>query len=97
MTSSLVPEIIDRSTTLSVTSKTILARNEQRRAFLIQNVGAVNVGVNILGADAAIGSAGTVTLVPNGQLSAEGFDCPKNGFTAIAASGTPALTIWEQV
>lgn len=97
MTSTLVSEIIDRSSTLSTSSATILQRNEQRKAFMIQNISAVNVGINILGTAAAIGTAGTITLVPNGQLSAEGADCPKNGFTGIGASGTPALTVWEQI
>lgn len=90
------PLINDRSAALSTASAEVLPVNKRRRYLLIQNVGAVNVGVNILGGTAAIGTAGTVTLAPLGSLVFEqpGF-VPTCGFSAIAASGTPGLTIWE--
>lgn len=97
MTSTLVPEIVDKSTTLTTSSATILLQNNQRKALLIQNVGAVNAGVNILGSAAAIASAGTVTLIPGDSLAFSGSGCPTNGFTGIAASSTCVLTVWEMI
>lgn len=97
MTSTLIPTLYDRSTSATTSSTKILAANLNRRSLLIQNISAVNVGINIDAGTAVIGTAGTVTLLPYERMTAEGADCPKNAFTGISASGTAALTIWETV
>ena len=98
MTSTLTPTLVDRSVTLTTNSAEMLPANNQRRGLFIQNVSAVNVGINIDGGTAAIGTKGTVTLVPNAVLSSEESGvCPKNAFTGICASATAGMTIWETV
>lgn len=97
MTSTLTPTLVDMSTSLTAVSGPLLPANPNRRSLLIQNISAVNIGVNIDTATAAIGTIGTVTLLPNERITAEGPDCPKNAFTGISASGTAAVTAWETV
>jgi hypothetical protein len=50
-------------------SQTLAAANAARHALTIQNIGNANCGVNPTGGTAAIGSAGTLTLVPNGAYT----------------------------
>jgi len=95
MPSTLIPELINRSLALTTSSAQVLEANNQRRGLIIQNVGSVNVGISPLGVTAAIGTAGTMVLEPYQAFTAEGASCPKNGFNAIAASGTPGLTVYE--
>lgn len=47
-------------------SQSLSPQNGSRQFLLIQNTGTANIGVNLTGGTAAIGGAGTVTLVPPG-------------------------------
>jgi len=89
------PTITDRSATLSNSSSTVLAANPSRHSLIMQNTGTVEVGIRPGGSAASIGAAGTLTLAAGASITFEGPNCPQDAFTAIAASGTPVLTIWE--
>lgn len=54
-------------TSASGASQQLMAANASRRQLIIQNTGNANCGVNPTGGTAAIGGAGTITLVPNGS------------------------------
>jgi hypothetical protein len=51
----------------SGSSQQIMAANASRHQLIIQNIGNANCGVNPTGGTAAIGSAGTLTLLPAGS------------------------------
>lgn len=79
----------DRSTAvLGTASLTLVSANPGRRYLIIQNVSAVNIGVNPFGNVAAIGSAGTFTIVPGGSWVFENNEICTSAFTIIAASGS---------
>lgn len=48
-------------------SQTVMAANAARHGLIIQNTGNANCGVNPTGGTAAIGGAGTLTLLPGGS------------------------------
>lgn len=48
-------------------SQTMMAANASRHSLTVQNIGNANCGVNPTGGTAAIGGAGTLTLVPQGS------------------------------
>ncbi len=50
-------------------SQQVMAANADRRGLLIQNTGNANCGVNPTGGTAAIGGAGTLTLLPGQAYS----------------------------
>lgn len=84
-----------RSRTVSSSSTELVPANKLRRYLLIQNIDdTINVGVNP-GGTAAIGTAGTITLLPGGSVVFEGEGIPQNAFNVISASGTPAVSVWE--
>jgi hypothetical protein len=56
-------------TSASGASQQIMAANSSRHSLLIQNTGNANCGVNPIGGTAAIGGAGTLTLLPNSSYS----------------------------
>lgn len=58
----------DKSGTAAITSGTLATANSARRGLEIQNVGTNNIGVNEFGGTAAIGGAGTYTLVPGASM-----------------------------
>ncbi len=59
----------DRSGTAATSSGPLAAANASRIGLHIQNIGANNIGVNEFGGTAAIGTAGTYTLVPNASMT----------------------------
>lgn len=64
----------DRSiASLSGASEELMAANVNRKYLLIQNIAANAMGVNLVGGAAAIGTAGTVTLLPGGSIELEGY------------------------
>lgn len=77
---------VDRTiTSLSGSSQTLMAANPIRKRIIIKN-GAFNAGVNLLGSTAAIGGAGTITLLPYEALILTGDDCPKTAITVIGTA-----------
>lgn len=56
-------------TSMSGSSQTLMAANASRHSLNIVNTGNASIGVNPTGGTAAIGGAGTLTLVPNGSYS----------------------------
>lgn len=81
----------NRSGTATTSSSTLIAANANRRGLEIQNVGANNIGINEFGGTAAIGSAGTYTLVPNASMRVR----TTGAITGIAATGSTAFTATE--
>lgn len=85
--------IVDYSiATLSGSSQQALAASANRSYLHIFNCGTASVGVNLSGGSAAIGSAGTDTLLPNGQINFSEGSIPQNAINVIGTSGQP-LTI----
>lgn len=76
------------SAIVGTASITLLAANPGRRFLIIQNVSAVNIGINPFGGAAVIGGAGTFTLVPAGSWVFENNEICTGAFTVIAASGS---------
>ena len=87
--------LIDKSiSSLSGSSQLLMAENETRGALLIMNTGTNNIGIAFapLGstATAAIGSAGTYTIVPNGSyVGGDGGFIPTNAVYVIGTAGQP--------
>jgi hypothetical protein len=81
---------------LGTSSIQLIATNPDRHYLIIENVSSVNIGISIQPTAAAIGTAGTVTLVPNGSIVFEANFAATNGFNVIAASGSNnPVTVWE--
>jgi len=58
----------DRTVTSATgSSEIVMAANASRHSLIIQNTGSSNCGVNPTGGTAAIGGAGTLTLLPGGS------------------------------
>lgn len=81
----------DRSGTATTTSTQIVAANTSRRGLEIQNIGANNIGINEFAGTAAIGTAGTYTLVPGSSMRVR----TNRAVTAIAATASTAFTATE--
>lgn len=81
----------DRSGSAGTTSAQIAAANANRRGLEIQNIGTNNIGVNEFGGTAAIGTAGTYTLVPGASMEIR----TNRAITAIAATGATPFTATE--
>jgi hypothetical protein len=81
----------NRSGTATTTSAQLAAANASRRGLNIQNIGANNIGVNEFGGTAAIGTAGTYTIVPNGFLNVR----TSSQINVIAATASTAFTATE--
>ena len=77
---------------LTGSSQSLVKADGTRSMILVHNPGVNNIGVTI-GATAAIGSAGTVTLVPNGTMTFEIDGIPQNAFQVIGTAGQP-VTCW---
>lgn len=59
----------DRSiANLSGASEALMPANAARKYLFIQNISANNMGVNLFGGTAAIGTAGTITLIPGASI-----------------------------
>lgn len=86
-----LPAATDRSGSAATSSGQIIASNAARRGLEIQNVGANNIGINEFGGTAAIGAAGTYTLVPGASMRVR----TNRAVTAIAATGATAFTATE--
>ena len=81
----------DRSGSATTTSGQIIAANASRKGLRIQNIGANNIGVNEFGGTAAIGTAGTCTLVPGAWMDVR----TNRAVFAIAATGATAFSATE--
>lgn len=90
-TSSALPTGTDRSGTATTSSAPLAAANAARRGLNIQNIGANNIGVNEFGGTAAIGTAGTYTLVPQATMNVR----TAGAVNVIAATGATAYTATE--
>lgn len=86
-----LPAGTDRSGTAATVSGQIVAANASRRGLEIQNIGANNIGINEFGGTAAIGTAGTFTLVPGASRHIR----TNRAITAIAATGATAFAATE--
>src|SRR5215813_5213973 len=76
---------------LAGSSQVLLIANPDRRYLLIQNTGSSNVGVNLAGGPAAIGGAGTITLLPGGSYEPDAGFIPTNPINVIGTAGQPVV------
>lgn len=68
-------------------SQTVMSANANRHSLTIVNSGTANCGINPTGGTAALGGAGTLTLVPNGAYTPR---IPSlSAITAICTAGQP--------
>ena len=85
--------LVDKSiSSLSGSSELLMSENETRGAIHIMNTGSSNIGIAFapIGGSitAAIGGAGTYTLVPNGSYTAgDGGFVPVNANYVIGSAG----------
>jgi hypothetical protein len=93
--------LVDASiSSLSGSSQLLIAENNTRTGLLIMNVGTDNIGIAFapLGdgvATAAIGSAGTYTLVPGRAYEPDGGFVPSNAIYVIGTAGQPVTASWS--
>ncbi len=70
-------------------SQQLVPKDMTRNFLEIFNSGADNIGVNLTGGAAAIGSAGTDTIIPNGSMSFNVGSIPGNLITVVGTTGQP--------
>jgi hypothetical protein len=92
--------LVDASiSSLSGSSQLLIAENNTRTGLLIMNVGTANIGIAFapLGgtATAAIGSAGTYTLIPGRAYEPDGGFVPSNAIYIIGTAGQPVTASWS--
>ena len=75
----------DKTITSLTGSSQTLAAAASRKSLFIKN-GAAAIGLNLLGGTAAIGGAGTTTLLAYEGLFLSGDDCPVGDITVIGTS-----------
>ena len=78
---------------LSGSSQTLMAANAAREILIIQNVAANNIGVNLAGGTAAIGTAGTITLPAGASLTLD--NSPPVGAITIIGTANDDVTAFE--
>jgi hypothetical protein len=83
----------DRSLALTGVSQNLMPANAARRFLLISNIAGNNIGVNLTGGTAAIGSAGTMTITPGNFLRIDNF--PPNGIVTIIGTAADIVTAYE--
>lgn len=84
----------DRSiASMSGSSQQLMAANASRKILIIQNIAAANIGVNLTGGTAAIGTAGTVTIVPGGNLILDQY--PPTSIITVIGTSTQSVTAME--
>lgn len=99
-------QLVDKSPVAGIPNSVtpIIEANPARKALLLQNVSAVNIGIAIRGTTpsvtgGAVGGAGTIVLTPGAGIVLDGtqnFPTPTNALDAIADSGSGnALTVLE--
>lgn len=76
---------------LSGASQQLVPMNMDRSFIHIFNNGLYNIGVNMTGGVAAIGSVGTDTVVPNGSITYSIGSVPGNAVNVIGTSGQPVV------
>lgn len=74
-------------------SEQLMAPNANRRHLFIQNVAANSMGVNLAGGAAAIGTAGTITLIAGASL--EIWNYPPVGAITIIGTANDDVTAYE--
>lgn len=85
--------LTDRSiANLSGASEPLMAANANRHYLLIQNISANNMGINLNGGVAAIGTAGTITLAAGGSLE---MNFPPIGAITIIGTLNDDVTAFE--
>ena len=86
-------QLVDYSiASLTGASQVALAFCGWRSFLMIHNPGSANAGINPTGGVAAVGSAGTITLVPNGTMTFNIDGVPQNAITVVGTAGQP-LTV----
>lgn len=78
-------------TNLTTASLQVVAANASRKYLVIQNVNSVNIGCSI--GTAAIGTSGTITLLPNASWTFEGNYVYTGAINCIGASGSNLVVV----
>lgn len=86
-----LPAGTDRSGTANTTATTLAPANAARKGLEVQNVGANNIGINEIGGTAAIGAAGTYTVLPGGAFRVR----TNRVISVIAATGATTYSATE--
>lgn len=87
---------VNRSTTVTTTAANVMPQNSARSGWKVRNDCSVSVWINFDGAAAATPGSGNVQVVAGGYLASEPGFVETGAMSAVAASGTCALTAREQ-
>jgi hypothetical protein len=88
--------VIDSSKVVTTASTQCLGSKVNRYYVFFSNSSTIDIWVSLGTVTATVGGLGSHKIVANGgSLVFESGVVPQNSFNAIAASGTPNLTIWE--
>lgn len=80
--------------TLAGTSEALFGANPARRVLFVNNPNTTNpIGINLAGGVAAIGSAGTITILPGETFRIDNY--PPNGIINVIGTATEIVTAYE--
>ncbi len=86
--------LVDHSIASLTGSSQNLVPQDMTRVYLhIANVGNANVGINLLGGTAAIGTFGTIVLTANGSITYNTGSIPGNAISIIGTAGQPITCV----
>lgn len=85
----------NRSLATSTTAAAAMPQNTARRGWKVKNDSTIDVWINFTGTASAAAGSGNVKIVAGGYLASEPGYVETGAMSIIAASGTPAITIYE--
>ncbi|MEH3109024.1 MAG: hypothetical protein PGN22_02835 [Agrobacterium cavarae] len=85
----------NRSLATSTTAAQAMAANTARRGWKVKNDTAIDVWINFTGTATAVAGSGNFKVLAGGYLASEPGYVETGAMSIIAASGTPAITIYE--
>lgn len=85
----------NRSLATSTTAAAAMPANTARRGWKVKNDSAIDVWINFTGTATAVAGSGNLKILAGGYLASEPGYVETGAMSIIAASGTPAITIYE--
>lgn len=85
----------DRSLSASTTATNAMAANAARRGWKVKNDSAIDVYIRFTGTASAVAGGGNIKIAAGAYIASEPSYVETGAMSIIAASGTPAITIYE--
>ncbi|MCZ7488158.1 hypothetical protein [Rhizobium rhizogenes] len=85
----------NRSLATSTTAAAAMPANTARRGWKVKNDSAIDVWINFIGTATAVAGSGNLKVAAGAYLASEPGYVETGAMSIIAASGTPAITIYE--